>query len=95
MGEGRPKLRIWLTMSAGSKKKRCTGKRLGKLFAQSLDVLRGGMMLGLERYQDFRVGGAIVRYCCRKIDSAGRQADVIQNPKSSVDGICWRMTPSI
>jgi hypothetical protein len=51
MAAGRPKLRIWVTMSAGWKKNSTPGKRRGSS-AQQRHQLLGGAVAFLQRHQD-------------------------------------------
>src|SRR5258708_20345918 len=51
---------------------RCPRESFGKLLAQLLDILRGRMMLSLERYQDLGIGSAdCPAVAVGQIDSAG------------------------
>src|SRR4029077_18283523 len=51
-----------------------------QLFAQLLDIVGGRVMFGLKRDQNFRIEIAYgFAVAIRQIDSAGRQADVVEN----------------
>ena len=80
IGEGRPKFRIWLTISAGRNEKLTPGKSWGKLDAQIVNVVVGGAMLLVETDKNIGVGRADGSgRAVREIDSAVRQADVVDD----------------
>ena len=85
IGAGEPKLRIWLTISAGRKENVVPGNALGSCLAQALHigVRGGGPFVQGDQYvgvEDADRSGISVR----NIDAADRQADVVDDARQPV-----------
>ena len=79
MGAGRPKLRIWVTISAGEKVKRHAGELRREFATQFANVVRRGVVIFVERHHDIRVAGADqTGGTVHVIDLADGQTDVIE-----------------
>ena len=80
IGEGRPKFRIWLTMSAGRNEKSTPGNCSRQLQAQIMDILFRRSMVRVQADQNVGVrrsgGGGIA---VGEVDAAVGQADVVDD----------------
>ena len=80
IGAGRPKFRIWLTMSAGMNEKWTPGNCSASSSRRSSDVVRGRPVLLAERDQDVGVAGPDRRRVrVGEVEPAVRQADVVDD----------------
>ena len=82
IGAGAPKLRIWLTMSAGRNAKLVPGNSLRQRGAQPRHVPRGGRVAGLQADEDVRIAAADgARVVVGHVDARDRQADVVDHAR--------------
>ena len=92
---GRPKFRIWVTMSAGWKKNSTPGNASRQLSRSCVDVVGGRAMALLQGDQDFRVERADgAGIAVGQVDAAIGQADVVErwSPVRPA-GMIWRRIP--
>ena len=89
MGAGKPKFRIWLTMSAGKNAKRHTRKLFRERQTKLVNVVVRGMVLGGKSHKNVGVRCADwSRIAVRKIDAAVGQTYVVDDV---VDFACWNL----
>ena len=81
IGAGSPKLRIWLTMSAGMNENWTPGNSLTRRMPQVVHVVRGRAVILRQRHHDVGVAGADRRrVAVGQVEAAVGQADVVDDP---------------